>query len=510
MATPAEKIIAGRREKCRKITPSAIYQGELAVGTQTVTIAAGQTTAANITDTLYTPSAANTIFRIGTWDGTPLGFLDSNLITDMHPTDVRMSPWAADSTGATNFIVGTDPDSDFPMAEWHTETTAAPYVDTTNQITFTLTASQAATAQTLRIGLTRLDQGRPTINVNSGAYDSPAQALTAQPNSRGLTVGNWRGNNCTYLFNIPTTALKAGTNTIDIYCTSGATGTIYSGYQIYDAIDLVSTSSITNAPVLNQIAVSPANPTIPLNGTESFTATAFDQFNNPMPANVTWSASSGTIDGTGLYTAGDAPATPTITATSGSVSGQTILTIGNTAPTVATAASGSPSPVTGTTTNLSVLGADDGGESNLIYTWTADPSDPAPASITFAPGVSNGTNAANNATATFTAAGTYKFHATITDAGGLTTSSPVSLTVSQTLTGITLSPSSATPTVGGTTQFSAVGLDQFDNELTIQPTFAWTLFSGVGSQLPKQNWPEGIYHSLSVWTIMQGNRMFRR
>jgi hypothetical protein len=433
MATPAEKIIAGRREKCRKITPSAIYQGELAVGTQTVTIAAGQTTAANITDTLYTPSAANTIFRIGTWDGTPLGFLDSNLITDMHPTDVRMSPWAADSTGATNFIVGTDPDSDFPMAEWHTETTAA-----------------HRRRPHRRCGSVSrgFDQGRPTINVNRGAYDSPAQALTAQPNSRGLTVGNWRGNNCTYLFNIPTTALKTGTNTIDIYCTSGA--------------------------------------------------------------NVTWSASSGTIDGTGLYTAGDAPATPTITATSGSVSGQTILTIGNTAPTVATAASGSPSPVTGTTTNLSVLGADDGGESNLIYTWTADPSDPAPASITFAPGVSNGTNAANNATATFTAAGTYKFHATITDAGGLTTSSPVSLTVSQTLTGITLSPSSATPTVGGTTQFSAVGLDQFDNELTIQPTFAWTLFSGVGSQLPKQNWPEGIYHSLSVWTIMQGNRMFRR
>src|SRR5205823_2251342 len=36
----------------------------------------------------------------------------------------------------------------------------------------------------------------------------------------------------------------------------------------------------------------------------------------------------------------------------------------NATPTVATAAAPSASPVTGTTTNLSVLGADDGGESN--------------------------------------------------------------------------------------------------------------------------------------------------
>jgi hypothetical protein len=42
----------------------------------------------------------------------------------------------------------------------------------------------------------------------------------------------------------------------------------------------------------------------------------------------------------------------------------------NAAPTVATAAHASPNPVIGTTTNLGVLGADDGGASNLTYTWT--------------------------------------------------------------------------------------------------------------------------------------------
>ncbi|HSH92865.1 MAG TPA: hypothetical protein VK968_01830, partial [Roseimicrobium sp.] len=41
----------------------------------------------------------------------------------------------------------------------------------------------------------------------------------------------------------------------------------------------------------------------------------------------------------------------------------------NQTPTVATVASATPSVVTGTTTALSALGADDGGEANLVYTW---------------------------------------------------------------------------------------------------------------------------------------------
>ena len=83
------------------------------------------------------------------------------------------------------------------------------------------------------------------------------------------------------------------------------------------------------------------------------------------------------------------------------------------APTVATAASASPSPVTGTTTNLSVLGADANGESTLTYTWATTGTPPAP--VTFS---ANGTNAAKNTTATFTAAGTYSFQVTIADPGG--------------------------------------------------------------------------------------------
>src|SRR5262249_19164618 len=39
-------------------------------------------------------------------------------------------------------------------------------------------------------------------------------------------------------------------------------------------------------------------------------------------------------------------------------------------PTLASPASATPNPVTGTTTNLGVLGADPAGEATLTYTWT--------------------------------------------------------------------------------------------------------------------------------------------
>ena len=47
-----------------------------------------------------------------------------------------------------------------------------------------------------------------------------------------------------------------------------------------------------------------------------------------------------------------------------------MVTVTNAAPTVATAAAAAPGSVTGTSTTLRVIGADDGGAANLTYTWT--------------------------------------------------------------------------------------------------------------------------------------------
>ena len=82
-------------------------------------------------------------------------------------------------------------------------------------------------------------------------------------------------------------------------------------------------------------------------------------------------------------------------------------------------------------------------------------------------------------TATSAAAGTYSFLVTITDQGGQTTTSSVTVTVDQTLTSIAVSPSTADITAGGTQQFTVTGQDQF-GQAVMNPSVTWSL-TGLGS-----------------------------
>jgi hypothetical protein len=144
-------------------------------------------------------------------------------------------------------------------------------------------------------------------------------------------------------------------------------------------------------------------------------------------------------------------------------------------PTVARAATASPSPVTGTTTDLSVLGADSGGEANLTYTWATTGTPPAP--VTFS---ANGSNAAKNTGATFTRAGSYTFQVTISDGAGSTTST-VSVTVNQTLTSLVVSPARTTVNVGARRQFTATEKDQFGVTLANPVAVNWLVLHGGGT-----------------------------
>lgn len=95
------------------------------------------------------------------------------------------------------------------------------------------------------------------------------------------------------------------------------------------------------------------------------------------------------------------------------------------APTVASAAAASPNPVAATRVQLSVLGANAGGENNLLYQWSSTGS-PAPVFS------ANGSNLAKNTVATFSKAGSYPFLVTITNPAGLSVTSAVNVTVEQT------------------------------------------------------------------------------
>jgi hypothetical protein len=143
-------------------------------------------------------------------------------------------------------------------------------------------------------------------------------------------------------------------------------------------------------------------------------------------------------------------------------------------PTVATPAAASPGTVAGTTTNLSVLGADYYGESTLTYTWSTTSTPANLSQPTFSP---NGTHNSKNSTATFHQAGTFTITATITDSGGLTITSSVAAIVNQTVTTLGVTPTTPTVPGGNTQQFSPLATDQFGNAIS-SPTVNWSITGG--------------------------------
>lgn len=145
---------------------------------------------------------------------------------------------------------------------------------------------------------------------------------------------------------------------------------------------------------------------------------------------------------------------------------------GSNAAPVVSAAGATPSPVIATTTALSATASDDAGEAALTYTWSG-----SPGTVSFSP---NGTNAAKSSTATFTAAGTYTLTVTARDAGALTGTRTVSVTVQQTPTTLSVSPAVASVATGGTATLNATVRNQF-NAAIAGPTVTWAVIAGGGS-----------------------------
>ncbi|MFT3782088.1 MAG: rhamnogalacturonan lyase B N-terminal domain-containing protein [Nibricoccus sp.] len=214
---------------------ATLYKGELEVATDMVTITAGANTTLNLTSAETVPS---TIFRIGEWDGTPAGLLNGDKIVQMHPSDVRLSPW-----GPKTFTIGVDHPSTFPAIQFRG-------ANSPTTIKFNLAPNQLVDL-TLRIGITcAYNSGRPQITVNS--FTSAAPAASSQPSSRSFTIGTYRGNNALYTYTIPASALVVGTNTLSINPISGSSdlGSWLSASWVYDAVELagpIATPTITYA-----------------------------------------------------------------------------------------------------------------------------------------------------------------------------------------------------------------------------------------------------------------------
>ena len=326
----------------------------------------------------------------------------------------------------------------------------------------------------------------PSIVTTAAASPNPASGSTTSLSVLGTDDGGEA--NLTYAWattGTPPAAVVFSANGTNAAKNTTATFSKAGSYTLQvtakdqPGLTATSTVAVTVNQTLTSIAVAPTSATIASLASQQFVATARDQFatNLASQPSFTWSVSGGgTIDTNGLFTATVSSGGPyTVTASTAGVSGTATVSVStpNAGPTIATPAAGTPSPATGSTTTLSVLGADDGGEANLAYTWTTTGTPPA--SVAFS---ANGTNAAKNTTATFTKAGSYQFQVTVKDLGNLTATSSVVVTVNQTLTSIVVTPSTATVNTSATQQFTASARDQFATNLATQPTFTWSVSGG--------------------------------
>ena len=215
---------------CRDMIPGVymmtVYKGELEVYSQSVAVTAGETTAIAACEIAADPSRVPAIWRIGDWDGTPREFLNGANLSLMHPSDGRNADFAVGT-----FDVGS-PAGDFPALQFR-------QVNSPLRIRFSLTAAQAAQAHRLKIGITvAYNGGRPAVLVNG--RELPKLPPSVQPKSRSLTVGTYRGNNHTFVWEVPSADFVADENELVITPLSGNQdmGPWLSAAWAYDCLEL--------------------------------------------------------------------------------------------------------------------------------------------------------------------------------------------------------------------------------------------------------------------------------
>jgi hypothetical protein len=171
----------------------------------------------------------------------------------------------------------------------------------------------------------------------------------------------------------PAGASFADANAVDTTITFASDGT-YVLELTADDTALQSSDTVTvvveAASALDALAVTPADVTLFTGATQVFSATGTDQYGDPIAVNVTWSATGGTINPAGSYTAGNVAGAFIVTATEGTVSGTANVTLNASPP---TAVAGGPYVgVEGSPIGLDGSGSTDANNDIVSYDWDLD------------------------------------------------------------------------------------------------------------------------------------------
>lgn len=262
-----------------------------------------------------------------------------------------------------------------------------------------------------------------TANISVGA--ATLQSISVTPSTPNVTVGLTQAFTATGHYSDGTTIVLTDatwTSSVPANATINSTTGIATAVTIGSSNITATKGSISGnttmnvvAAALQSITVTPANSTVPVGYTRSFTAigsysdgTALD-----ITASCSWSSDTpakATVNSAGVAT-GVAAGTATITASSGGISGSTVLTVTSANLTLVTVSPVTPRIALGSSIQFLATGHYDDGSTSLLLsgvTWTSSVT--VTASITGTTGVATGLQLGNT---TITA--TYGAHSGNTD-----------------------------------------------------------------------------------------------
>jgi hypothetical protein len=320
-----------------------------------------------------------------------------------------------------------------------------------------------------------------TVNVTAGALAT----ITVSPNPMTLGVGVaspftavGRDANGNVVAITPTWSVVADGGTISalgMFTAGAVSGTFSNTVRATSGTISGTATVVVTAGPLASIVVTPNPASMTVGDTQQFTAVGRDAVGNVVPVTPVWSlaAGGGSVNGTGLFTAGTTPGTytNTVRATSGSIAGSATVVV--TAGALATITV-TPNPASmdiGAAQQFTAVGRDASGNVvTILPAWSvvAGGGTIGATSGLFTAGNSSGTFG-NTVRAT---SGTVSGFATVT-VNAVTPPPPGQLTT------ITVTPNPATVQTNATQQFTAIGRDGNGNVVQISPVWSVTSLGGT-------------------------------
>jgi beta-glucanase (GH16 family) len=320
-----------------------------------------------------------------------------------------------------------------------------------------------------------------TVSVTLPTPPAGPTGLTATPGTNQVVI-SWNAVSGATNYSVsraasssgPFTSIKNNTASLSYTDTTAVAGTTYY-YEVTwnsSAGGSLPSGPVSASPIgpLATITVTPPSASISSGGTQQYTAVGKDSTGNsvsPQPT-FTWTVSGGgTINSSGLFSATTVGGPYTIKATSGSISGTGTATVTQPASVLTTI---NVTPASATVNTLatqqySAVGIDQYGNNmspQPTFTWSVSGGGTISSSGLFTAGSSAG--------------GPYTVTAS---SGGVSGTGSVTLTLAPAvLSKINVTPSTGTVVTYGALQYSAVGLDQYGNNVSPQPTFTWSTTGG--------------------------------